>query len=139
MFRYIVLGALFFILSPGNFLTLPRGGSKRTVALAHAAVFVVAYYLSEKLAEMLMVKEVEGFQYSHRFNNPSSKSVTGAWQKKWNYLAGECERIKELKDLEYQTNGDNSELFKQLDIDQGKACDNANTVKNRLNDRGVTW
>ena len=53
MFRYIVLAGLFFVLSPGNFLTLPRGGSKRVVALVHAAVFVVAYYLSEKVVEML--------------------------------------------------------------------------------------
>ena len=59
MFRYLVLAALFFVLSPGNFLTLPRGGSKMTVALVHALLFVLAYYLTEKVAEMSMV---EGFQ-----------------------------------------------------------------------------
>jgi hypothetical protein len=62
MFRYLVLAALFFVLSPGNYLTLPRGGSKRTVALVHATVFVVAYYLSEKIAEMLSLKVPEGFR-----------------------------------------------------------------------------
>jgi uncharacterized membrane protein len=59
MLNYLILGALFFVLSPGNFLTLPRGGSKMTVALVHAVLFVVAYYLTEKVAEMSMV---EGFQ-----------------------------------------------------------------------------
>ena len=56
MLNYLILGALFFVLSPGNFLTLPRGGSKMTVALVHAVVFVVAYYLFQ----MFMVDE--GFQ-----------------------------------------------------------------------------
>jgi len=56
MLNYLILGALFFVLSPGNFLTLPRGGSKMTVALVHAVVFVVAYYLFQ----MFVVNE--GFQ-----------------------------------------------------------------------------
>jgi hypothetical protein len=43
MLNYLILGALFFVLSPGNFLTLPRGGSKMTVALVHALLFVVAF------------------------------------------------------------------------------------------------
>jgi len=59
MLNYLILGALFFVLSPGNFLTLPSGASKMTVALVHAVLFVVAYYLTEKVAEMSMV---EGFQ-----------------------------------------------------------------------------
>lgn len=41
----LALGALFFVLVPGILVTLPRGGSKFTVALVHALVFVLAYML----------------------------------------------------------------------------------------------
>ena len=34
--------ALFFVLAPGNFLTLPQGGNKFTVSATHAAIFAVA-------------------------------------------------------------------------------------------------
>ena len=33
---------LFFVLSPGNFLTLPAGANQRTVAATHAAIFAGA-------------------------------------------------------------------------------------------------
>jgi hypothetical protein len=34
--------ALFFVLAPGNFVTLPQGGNKFAVSATHAALFVVA-------------------------------------------------------------------------------------------------
>jgi hypothetical protein len=34
--------ALFFVLAPHNFFTLPEGGSKYAVSATHAALFVVA-------------------------------------------------------------------------------------------------
>ena len=33
--------ALFFVLAPGNFLTLPQNGSKYAVSATHAALFAV--------------------------------------------------------------------------------------------------
>ena len=62
MLRYLVLGAIFYVLVPGILLSLPKGGSKKMTALTHAIVFVGAYYLAEKLAEMSAVKPKEGFQ-----------------------------------------------------------------------------
>lgn len=43
MLNYVVLGALFFALLPGILVTLPRGGDKYTVGLAHAVLFVAAF------------------------------------------------------------------------------------------------
>jgi len=39
---------LFYVLTPGVFLSLPPGGSKMTVALTHAAVFGLVYALTCK-------------------------------------------------------------------------------------------
>ena len=59
MIRYLVAFALFYFLTPGVLLTIPRGGSKTTVALTHAAVFVLLYYLAEYLAELFGAKDIE--------------------------------------------------------------------------------
>lgn len=59
MIRYLIAFALFYVLTPGVLLTLPRGGSKTTVALTHAAIFIGVYYLAERLAEMLGAKNLE--------------------------------------------------------------------------------
>ena len=50
LFENIVLGALFFFLVPGILVSLPRGGSKFTVAFVHAVVFVLAYMVLQYLA-----------------------------------------------------------------------------------------
>ena len=50
MLENLVLGALFFVLVPGILVSLPRGGSKVTVALVHAVVFVLAYMVLQYLA-----------------------------------------------------------------------------------------
>ena len=38
--------ALFFVLSPGVLLTLPKGGSLLTVAAVHAVVFATIYHFA---------------------------------------------------------------------------------------------
>lgn len=137
MFRYLVLAALFFILSPGNFLRLPRNGSKRMVAFVHAVVFVVAYYLSEKLAEMLNVKLPEGFQNTlstpnrvpAKPQNPAVAEFSGYYM--------ECISTKDRKDAEYRTNGDNTARFRELDRMQGQACDRANDANNKLKSMNI--
>jgi len=39
---------LFYLLTPGILLSLPAGGSKMTVALTHAAVFGLVWYVTHK-------------------------------------------------------------------------------------------
>jgi len=62
----LVLGALFFLLVPGVLVSLPQGGSKFTVALVHAVVFVLAYMVLQNLADYggydYAVYEDEGFK-----------------------------------------------------------------------------
>jgi len=65
MIRYLVLLALFYMLTPGIFLRLSSGGSKSMVALSHAIVFVFAYYVAEMIAEKISLKKAEGFAYSY--------------------------------------------------------------------------
>jgi len=50
LFENIVLGVLFFVLVPGILVSLPRGGSKFTVAFVHAIVFVLAYMVLQYVA-----------------------------------------------------------------------------------------
>jgi hypothetical protein len=59
MILYIV--ALFFVLTPGILLTLPKGGSKCTVAFVHAIVFAVIFHLTAKTVSQMIMK-AEGFQ-----------------------------------------------------------------------------
>lgn len=42
--------ALFYVLTPGVFLSLPSGASRQTVALTHAVVFGAAWALTHKAA-----------------------------------------------------------------------------------------
>jgi len=51
LLQNLVLGALFFVLVPGILVTLPRGGSKFTVAFVHAIVFVLAYMVLQYVAD----------------------------------------------------------------------------------------
>ena len=51
MLNYLILGALFFLLVPGVLVSLPQGGSKFTVALVHAVVFVLAYMVLQNVAD----------------------------------------------------------------------------------------
>ena len=66
---YII--ALFFVLTPGVFLSLPSGGSKTTVALTHAVVFGLVLHLTHKI-----VKKAEKYELkpSDLGSDPMSKS-----------------------------------------------------------------
>ena len=46
---------LFFILTPGILLSLPKGGSKFTVAAVHALVFALVYHFTHKVVWRLGV------------------------------------------------------------------------------------
>jgi hypothetical protein len=55
MWKAVLLAAvLFYVLTPGVFLTLPPGGSLMTVRLTHAAVFGVVWTLTHKMAWKLL-------------------------------------------------------------------------------------
>jgi len=47
MSLYLVL--LFFVLTPGVLVSLPKGGSRTTVALTHAVVFGLVYHFTNKM------------------------------------------------------------------------------------------
>jgi uncharacterized membrane protein len=57
---YVAL--LFFVLTPGVLLSLPKGGSKYTVALVHGVVFALVFYLTHKLVWKLSMRMQENFQ-----------------------------------------------------------------------------
>lgn len=44
----LFVAALFYVLTPGILLTLPKGGSKMMVAATHALVFAVVFSLVHK-------------------------------------------------------------------------------------------
>lgn len=65
-----VFGAiLFFLLSPGVLLRLPPNGSKMMVALVHALVFGLVYYLAHRSVYMY-------FNPSRRFEGMEEKKTT---------------------------------------------------------------
>jgi hypothetical protein len=50
LMAWVVLNfVLFFVLSPGNFVVLPEGGSRRVVAATHAALFVLAHVVISRV------------------------------------------------------------------------------------------
>ena len=53
----LYIAALFFVLTPGVLVSLPPGGKKMTVALAHAVLFAVVYQLTHKM----VARALEGF------------------------------------------------------------------------------
>jgi len=49
MYAYFLTTAiLFYILTPGIFLSIPAGGSKMVVAATHAVVFAIVHILVHK-------------------------------------------------------------------------------------------
>jgi len=50
---------LFVVLTPGILLTLPKGGSKLTVAAVHGLVFAVVLYFTAKI--VVDLTRTEGF------------------------------------------------------------------------------
>ena len=57
MLRYLVLAGLFYALTPGILLSVPKKASKNTVALTHAVVYAGVYYVAEQFFGLK-----EGFQ-----------------------------------------------------------------------------
>lgn len=61
----VVMALLFAALSPGVFLWLPFGASRRVAALVHGVVFaVVWHFLHEPIANML--SSFEGMEDPHK-------------------------------------------------------------------------
>jgi len=57
----VYVALLFFVLTPGVLLSLPKGGSKYTVAAVHAVVFALVYHLTHKLV-WKATASLQGFQ-----------------------------------------------------------------------------
>ena len=57
----LYVAVLFFALTPGVLLTLPKGGSKLTVAAVHAAVFALVLHLTYRTVKRLAFR-FEGFE-----------------------------------------------------------------------------
>jgi hypothetical protein len=49
VYMSLFLAVLFYALVPGVLVTLPRGGSKVTVAATHAVIFALVYHFSHKM------------------------------------------------------------------------------------------
>jgi len=56
----LFIAVLFYVLTPGILLTLPKGGSKMMVAATHAVVFALVFHFTHKMAW----KAFEGFKIS---------------------------------------------------------------------------
>ena len=56
----LYMALLFVVLTPGVLFTLPKGGSKLTVAVVHGLVFVVAFYFTSGIV-LNAVSGREGF------------------------------------------------------------------------------
>jgi len=69
---------LFFILTPGVLLSLPKGGSKFTVAAVHALVFALLFHFTHKLVWRLGAK-MEGFKEG----GPLGSAVNAMSKFKW--------------------------------------------------------
>ena len=78
MLLYIV--SLFFVLTPGILVTLPAGGSKTTVAIVHALLFALIFWLTHKFVWKATKKvsfgNLEGFESAeHDKNKHFSHSI----------------------------------------------------------------
>jgi hypothetical protein len=48
MWSFFYSALLFFVLTPGILVTLPKGGSKVVVAATHAVIFAIVCHLTHK-------------------------------------------------------------------------------------------
>lgn len=71
MLGFLYLVALFFVLTPGILVTLPKKGSKYTVAVTHAAIFGAVYYF---FGQFLRIRE--GF-YQRTVQNAINMFLSG--------------------------------------------------------------
>jgi hypothetical protein len=63
MFSVVYLAALFFVLTPGILLTLPKGGSKMLVAATHAVVFAAVWYFTRRF----VLEKFQDEEYKEEF------------------------------------------------------------------------
>ena len=56
VYMMLYFAALFYVLTPGILLSLPRGGSKTMVAATHAVVFAVVVYFTKSFVYDLTKK-----------------------------------------------------------------------------------
>ena len=57
----LYVAALFFALTPGVLLSLPKGGSKLTVAAVHALVFALVLHFTYRYVKRIALR-YEGFE-----------------------------------------------------------------------------
>lgn len=69
LYMSLYIAALFYVLTPGILLTLPKGGSKVMVAATHAVVFALVYHFTHKMVS----KAVYGYEMFE--DAPKKKSV----------------------------------------------------------------
>jgi len=67
----ILLIGLFVVLTPGILLTLPKKGSKLTVAIVHGIVFALLFYLLQTFV-LNSYNLYEGYQEGNTTSMPSS-------------------------------------------------------------------
>jgi len=59
MYSFLYSALLFFALTPGILVTLPKGGSKMVVAATHAVIFAIVCHLTHR---RVMRYLYEGFE-----------------------------------------------------------------------------
>jgi hypothetical protein len=133
LFENIVLGALFFVLVPGILVSLPRGGSKFTVAFVHAVVFVLAYMVLQYFAgyggyDYMVYDDVdeEGFQDKR------------AMVDKYKYASEQCDRVK-LEQTAVCSTRPKSDYCRKLKGEQERLCQNAMYAGKDLTALGIRW
>lgn len=76
LFLNLYLVSLFVALTPGVLFRLPKGGSKLTVAVVHAAVFALIYHLTYKMVWRATVT-MSGFQSGPPNNAAAANAAAG--------------------------------------------------------------
>ncbi len=69
----LAIAALFFVLTPGVLLSLPRGGSKFVVAATHAVVFALVFHFTQKTL-MDLSRQYELFEDAKAPCSPPGKA-----------------------------------------------------------------
>ena len=70
----LYMAVLFFILTPGILLRLPKGGSKMAVAATHAVVFALVFYFTHNMVVSLYHGR-EGFTASPMAQMPVPRGI----------------------------------------------------------------
>jgi len=71
------IAVLFFVLTPGILVSLPKGGSKRMVAAVHAVLFALVFHL----LHTMVLKGMEGFFVSVNANTKPMGGTVSGWNK----------------------------------------------------------